>query len=575
MKYYFAIFLFTIAIPSTSAISNLLADGAALLSFKQGLDSYSPKYLNWTPTDDSPCSWTGVSCYRDGSSVRSLNLSSFGLWGRLTTSLGQLTGLVALDLSSNSLYGEIVPEIGNCSRLKTLFLNDNEFSDSIPVELSRLTELTNLDLGGNTGLSGSIPFQLGRLKNLEYLGLGVIPPELGRLANLTRLDLHSNRLVGSIPTQFAELTNLVYLDLSNNLLSGSIPPMKLQSLNLSHNQLSGASGAICLCGGLVYIWFRRRTNVQKLKMETVEDLPQDLVLKEILEATGDLTEDSVIGEGRHGIVFKLEMPSGKIYAVKKLTFGFMNTSFTLEVETLGSVRHRNLIKIVGFWACQTWGLIIYEYMSNGNLYQLLHEINPPPVLNWEVRYRIALGIAHGLAYLHHDCVPQIIHRDIKSANILMNSDLEPHIADFCLAKPIHSAADKDLNSWYAVVGTLGYIAPENGYSTRVDEKSDVYSYGVVLLELLTRKKAVDSRFEEGEEIVSWVKRRLEEHRRNPLDFMDEEMWDWTEKERDEALKLLKLAMICIRAKPESRPSMKAIVDELKEFKSSSSYPSSV
>eukprot|EP01018_Ginkgo_biloba_P013161 Gb_21066 [translate_table: standard] len=481
-----------------------------------------------------------------------------GLNGIIPKDVLNLPKVLHLDLSYNYLEGEIVPEIGNCSR-KTLLLNNNNFSGPIPIKLFRLIELVKLDLGGNYLLSGSIPFQLGRLKSLEYLVLSGIA------------------LNGSIPKDVLNLLKLqrLELNLSNNLLSGSIPPMKLQSLNLSHNQLSGgipcqlevtenldvsynqlsgklppqlyhqvddASGVLCLCGGLVYIWFRR-TNVQKLKMETVEYLPQDLLLKEILEATGDLTEDSVIGEGRHGIVFKLEMPSGKIYAVKKLTFGFMNTSFTLEVETLGSVRHRNL---------------------------LLHEINPPPVLNWEVRYRIALGIAHGLAYLHHDCVPQIIHRDIKSANILMNSDLEPHIADFCLAKPIHSAADKDLNSWYAVVGTLGYIAPENGYSTQVDEKSDVYSYGVVLLEVLTRKKAVDSRFEEGEEIVSWVKRRLEEHRRNPLDFTDEEMWDWTEKERDEALKLLKLAILCIRAKPESRPSTKAIVDELKELKSSPS-----
>eukprot|EP01018_Ginkgo_biloba_P013278 Gb_04613 [translate_table: standard] len=840
MKYYFAIFLLTIAIPTTSAFSNLLVDGAAFLAFNQGLDSYSQEYLNWTPTDDSPCSWTGVSCYRDGSTVRSLDLSYLRLSGGLTTSLGQLTGLVELDLSYNFLEGEIVPEIGNCSRLKTLLLNHNNFNGSIPVQLSRLKELTNLDLGGIPFRSGSIPFQLSRLKNLEYLGLsgnylsgripkdvlnlpklqrlllndntltgtvpefeekcpisilrlegnrlegniphsigncvalydlsvsrnelrgtipptlgaltnlsnlssnnklkgsippelgkcskitlislennhligsvpssfghlkdlttlylfgnqlngtipselgncsslsdlqlqvnalqGGIPPELGRLATLTTLDLHSNRLVGSIPSelgrleglatldlhsnrlvgsipQFAELTGPYNLDLSYNLLSGSIPPMnKMNHLDLSHNKLSGpipcqlgftpilnvsynhlsgilpdwlyyeahhspssfagnpnlsldepnpiclpaadksghklsvgilvglafaASGALWLCCGLVYICLRR-SNLQKPKMETIEYLPQDLLLKEILEATGDLTEDSVIGQGRHGVVFKLEMPSGKIYAVKKLTFGFMNTSFTLEVETLGSVRHRNLVKIVGFWACQTWGLIIYEYMSNGSLYGLLHEINPPPVLNWEVRYRIALGIAHGLAYLHHDCVPQIIHTDIKSANILIDSDLEPHITDFCLAKPINSEADKDLNSWYAVVGTLGYIAPENGYSTRVDEKSDVYSYGVVLLEVLTRKKAVDSRFEEGEEIVSWVKRRLEERRRNPLDFMDEEMWDWTEKERDEAFKLLKLAMVCIRAKPETRPSMKAIVDELKELKCGSS-----
>eukprot|EP01018_Ginkgo_biloba_P013316 Gb_00470 [translate_table: standard] len=782
--------------PAFASVSNLSADGVALLAFLKGLDERFVQVLKWTPTDYSPCSWRGVSCYRDGLTVRSLKLSNITLSGRLTRSFGQLTGLVALNLSYNYLEGEIVPEIGNCSRLKTLILNNNMFNGPIPVQLFRLTGLVELNLQGNL-LSGSIPFQLGRLKNLEYLVLsynyltgsipkdvlnlpklqrlqlgnnglngsippelgkrskitfislennhligsvpssfghlknltqlylfgnqlngtipselgncsslsvlqlqsnalqGIIPPELGRLGNLTQLDLHSNRLGGSIPTQFALLTNLSYLDLSCNLLSGnvhlvlqkmrslrildlsgnyfngtisisdlcaggilhvlrlgdnyfegrfpteigrcsemdisnnrlsgsitpdlrtntaigvlnvkgnffegSIPPTislwssivsldmssnrfsgiylflgnnrltgtipsnlvnsdTLQRLDLSNNQLSGGipcqlentsvnltyvnvsinklagkvprswikilsaypssfvgnphlcldeqsewnscqlegntcgkSGiaadkvvsvvcsaiGLCFLGCLSVFWFlRNRRRRKDTNMETVEDLPQDLHLKEILEAAGDFREDNVIGEGTHGVVFKLEMPSGKIYAVKRLIFGFINSSFTLETETLGAVRHRNLVKIVGFWACQNWGLIVYEYMPNGNLHRLLHELNPPPVLNWEVRYRIALGVAHGLAYLHHDCVPQIIHRDIKSANILMDSDLEPHIADFCLAKQINSAADNDLNSWDAVVGTLGYIAPENGYSTRVDEKSEMCSYGV-------------------------------------------------------------------------------------------------
>eukprot|EP01018_Ginkgo_biloba_P008867 Gb_20231 [translate_table: standard] len=501
MKYDFAIFLLIIAIPTTSASG----DGVALFAFLGGLG-----YLRGSGYN-SPCSWAGVFC--NGSTVQ----------------LSRLTELTNLDLGSNSLSGSILFQLGRLKNLKYLGLsgNLNRLSGSIPFQLGRLKNLEYLGLSDNA-LNRSIPKDVLNLPKLQQLQLGnnslegIIPPELAKLSNLRGLDLHSNRLVGSIPTQIAELTNLM------SQIQNVTNPVTSFWLALFEQRLG--------CSACVVVWytfgFDDGLTCKSLRWKlTVEDLPQELVLKEIFEAVGDLTGDSVIGEGSHGIVFKLEMPSGKIYAVKKLTFGFMNTNFTLEVETLGSVRHRNLVKIVGFWACQTWGLIIYEYMSNGNLYQLLHEINPPPVLNWEVRYRIALGIAHGLAYLHHDSVPQIIPRDIKSTNILMNSDLEPHIADFCLAKPIHSAADKDLNSWYAVVGTLGYIAPENGYSTRVDEKSDVYSYGVVLLEVLTRKKAVDSRFEEGEEIVSWVKRRLEEHRRNPLDFRDDEMWDWTERER--------------------------------------------
>ncbi|KAJ1428443.1 Serine/threonine-protein kinase, active site [Sesbania bispinosa] len=135
-------------------------------------------------------------------------------------------------------------------------------------------------------------------------------------------------------------------------------------------------------------------------------------------------------------------------------------------------------------------------MPNGSLHDVLHEKNPPPSLEWSVRYKIAVGIAHGLAYLHYDCDPPIVHRDIKPKNILLDSDMEPHIADFGIAKLLDQSSTS--NPSISVPGTIGYIAPENAYATANSRESDVYSYGVVLLELITRKKATDSSFMEGE-----------------------------------------------------------------------------
>ncbi|RZC86133.1 hypothetical protein C5167_026805 [Papaver somniferum] len=149
-----------------------------------------------------------------------------------------------------------------------------------------------------------------------------------------------------------------------------------------------------------------------------------------------------------------------------------------------------------------YGLILYKYMQNGSLNNTLHEISPPPVLPWDVRYNVALGTAEGLTYLHQDCYPAIVHRDIKPNNILLDSDMEAHISDFGIAK-LMDQSSASIQS-ISIAGTTGYIAPENAFSTIMKPESDVYSYGVVLLELLTRKKAVDTSFPEGTDIVRWV-----------------------------------------------------------------------
>ncbi|KOM47532.1 hypothetical protein LR48_Vigan07g123600 [Vigna angularis] len=193
----------------------------------------------------------------------------------------------------------------------------------------------------------------------------------------------------------------------------------------------------------------------------------------------------------HRIVYKVVIGPDKAFAMKKIRFTTSqgkNSSTAREIQTLGKIRHRNLVKLEDFWLRKDCGLILYSYMANGSLHDVLHERAPTPTLKWNVWYKIAVGIAHGLAYLHYDCDPPIVHRDIKPSNILLDSDMVPHIADFGIAKLLEQSSPAS-NTSIAVHGTIGYIAPENAYATTSSRESDVYIYGVFLLELITRKKA--------------------------------------------------------------------------------------
>ncbi|KAL0299739.1 UNVERIFIED_CONTAM: Leucine-rich repeat receptor-like protein kinase PEPR2 [Sesamum radiatum] len=262
-----------------------------------------------------------------------------------------------------------------------------------------------------------------------------------------------------------------------------------------------------------------------------EDLPEDLSFQDILRATEGWSDKYVIGRGKHGTVYRTEsVKSRKHWAVKKV--GISETKFSSEMRTLSLVRHRNVLRMGGYSIRDGYGFIVTEYMPEGTLYYLLHQRRPQVALNWETRYRIALGIAQGLSYLHHDCVPQIIHRDIKSDNILLDSELEPKIADFGAAKMEPDSDESPAVS--AIVGTLGYIAP------------------------------VDPSFGEGLDIISWVRKVV--HGYNDLFCcLDEEIQYWEKEDLREALQMMDLALQCTEMDPDNRPSMREVVGSLLKF----------
>jgi len=226
---------------------------------------------------------------------------------------------------------------------------------------------------------------------------------------------------------------------------------------------------------------------------------------------------------------------------------------------LGKVRHRNILKL---HACLSLGelhFIVYEYMPRGNLHQALRREakgSGRPELDWPRRCRIAHGAAKGLMYLHHDCTPAIIHRDIKSTNILLDEDYEPKIADFGIARIAEDSSDSELSCF---AGTHGYLAPELAYSLKVTEKTDVYSFGVVLLELVTGRSPIDPGFGEGRDIVSWLAGKLAAER---LDEVLDPRVAATAREREDMVKVLRIAVLCTAKLPAGRPTMRDVVKML-------------
>ncbi|KAG0450644.1 hypothetical protein HPP92_026833, partial [Vanilla planifolia] len=272
-----------------------------------------------------------------------------------------------------------------------------------------------------------------------------------------------------------------------------------------------------------------------------------ITYQKLLAATDCFSEASVIGSGACGTVHKAVMHDGTIIAVKKLKpHG--------ECSSIDSDSN----------------LILYEYMANGSLGELLHGNREMPLLDWNTRYNIALGAAEGLRYLHCHCKPKIIHRDIKSNNILLDDLMEAHVGDFGLAKVIDLSNSKTVS---AVAGSYGYIAPEYAFTMKVTEKCDVYSFGVVLLELITGQPAVQP-LDQGGDLVNWVRRSLH-NTKPPYPTFDNRLDLSMRSSVEEISLVLKIALFCTSESPFDRPTMNEVIAMLIDARASTnSFPSS-
>ncbi|XP_027115701.1 uncharacterized protein [Coffea arabica] len=555
--------------------------------------------------------------------LQMVDLSNNTLEGPLTNALSSLSGLQVLDVSVNQFSGPIPASFGRLASLNKLVLSENQFSGSIPPSLGLCSSLQFLDLSSNK-LSGPIPLELSKLESLEITlnlscnGLaGPIPAQISSLFKLSILDLSHNNLEGNL-TPLAMLDNLVSLNVSFNNLSGYLPDNKFFR-QLSVSDLAGNQGLCsfgqdsCFQGNVAGIEVAKNENnmrrSRRLKVaiallvtltiamvvmgtfavvrarrslkggddsEMGESWPWQFIPFQKLNFSVDqvlkcLVESNVVGKGCSGVVYRADMDNGEVIAVKKLWPSSMGStngcseekcsvrdSFSAEIKTLGAIRHKNIVRFLGYCWNRSTRLLMYDYMPNGSLGSLLHERNGSP-LEWELRYQILLGAAEGLAYLHHDCVPPIVHRDIKANNILIGLEFEPYIADFGLAKLVE---DSDFaRSSNTVAGSYGYIAPEYGYMMKITEKTDVYSYGVVMLEVLTGKQPIDPTIPDGVHIADWVRQK-----NGCLEIHDPSLLSRPESEIDEMTQTLGIALLCVNASPEERPTMKDVAAMLKEIK---------
>lgn len=512
------------------------------------------------------------------------------LTGKLPPEITKPTSIQSIDLSHNQLSGELPTTIGDLKQLNSLHLDHNVFSGSIPNTIGSCVSLSDLNIAHNS-LSGEIPSSLGSLPTLNSLNLsenslsGKIPVSLSSL-KLSLLDLSNNKLTGPIP-------NSLSIEAYNGSFAGNLglcsSDIKYFRPCTSNSSISRdvRTLIICFVTGLVillalitlFIYLKRpqKDGDRSLK-EDLWDVKSFHVLSftedEILDS---IKQENLIGKGGSGNVYKVSLSNGKELAVKHIwnsESGSRKRSrtsapmlsknagksheFESEVQTLSSIRHVNVVKLYCSITSEDSSLLVYEYMPNGSLWDRLHTCQKM-MLDWETRYEIAVGAAKGLEYLHHGCERPVIHRDVKSSNILLDEFLKPRIADFGLAK-IVQANNGGMDSTHVIAGTHGYIAPEYGYTCKVNEKSDVYSFGVVLMELVTGKRPMEPEFGENKDIVNWVNSNIK-GRESVLNIVDPNI---SAGFKEEAIKVLKISILCTTKLPALRPTMRSVVQMLED-----------
>ncbi|XP_034679868.1 somatic embryogenesis receptor kinase 1 [Vitis riparia] len=545
-------------------------EGDALHTLRTNLEDPNNVLQSWDPTLVNPCTWFHVTCNSDNSVIR-------------------------VDLGNAALSGQLVPQLGLLKNLQYLELYSNNISGPIPSDLGNLTSLVSLDLYLNS-FTGPIPETLGKLSKLRFLRLnnnsltGTIPMSLTNITALQVLDLSNNRLSGVVPDN-GSFSLFTPISFANNLdLCGPVtghpcpgsppfsppppfvppPPISSQGGNSATGAIAGgvAAGAALLFAApaIGFAWWRRRKPQEYFFDVPAEEDPEvhlgqlkRFSLRELQVATDSFSNKNILGRGGFGKVYKGRLADGSLVAVKRLkeerTPGG-ELQFQTEVEMISMAVHRNLLRLRGFCMTPTERLLVYPYMANGSVASCLRErpaAEPP--LDWPTRKRIALGSARGLSYLHDHCDPKIIHRDVKAANILLDEEFEAVVGDFGLAKLMDY---KDTHVTTAVRGTIGHIAPEYLSTGKSSEKTDVFGYGIMLLELITGQRAFDlARLANDDDVMllDWVKGLLKEKKLEML--VDPDLKNnYVESEVEQ---LIQVALLCTQGSPMDRPKMSEVV----------------
>ncbi|MFQ6646560.1 hypothetical protein Gotur_020108 [Gossypium turneri] len=518
-----------------------------------------------------------------------LFLSGNQFSGKIPSEIGLLSQLEQLDLASNNFSGPIPDDLGNCFKLFNLNLSNNNLKESIAPSISYITALESLDLSQNS-LIGGIPQQFGKLQSLEVL------------------NLSHNMLNGSIPEAFNDLRGLRFVNISFNQFEGPIPNLKafheasFDALRNNKGLCGNATGLMAcvpsflanhghgkrtkviisvmlpLFGGLLLLFLLVRSffgSCKKAQTKESESREEQgyiynvlgfngrILHDNIIEATEDFSSDYCIGSGGYGSVYKAALPTGQVVAVKKLHRSEDNIlinnlkSFESEIIALLEIRHHNIVQMYGFCSHPKHSFLVYELVERGSLRMVLSNNEQAKELDWKKRLNVVKGLADALSYMHHGHSQPIVHRDISSNNVLLDLDYEPRVSDFGTARILKP----DSPNWTSLAGTYGYIAPELAYTMRVDEKCDVYSFGVLTMEVfmgrhpgdlisyLSSLELTSSSMSNDQQVL--LKNTLDQRPSAPVGQSAQDL-----------VSTMKIALACLNGNPQLRPTMQEVSQAL-------------
>ncbi|XP_002445573.1 probable LRR receptor-like serine/threonine-protein kinase At2g23950 [Sorghum bicolor] len=562
----------------------------ALIAIRQGLVDPHGVLRSWDQDSVDPCSWAMITCSAQNL-VIGLGVPSQGLSGTLSGRIANLTHLEQVLLQNNNITGRLPPELGALPRLQTLDLSNNRFSGRVPDTLGRITTLRYLRLNNNS-LSGPFPASLAKIPQLSFL------------------DLSYNNLTGPVPLFPTRTFNIV----GNPMICGSnagagecaaaLPPATVPfplDSTPGGSRTTGAAAAgrskagaarlpigvgtslgassLVLFAVSCFLWRRKRrhtggpSSVLGIHERGGYDLEdggggggvvarlgnvRQFGLRELQAATDGFSAKNILGKGGFGNVYRGRLPDGTTVAVKRLKDPSASgeAQFRTEVEMISLAVHRHLLRLVGFCAASGERLLVYPYMPNGSV---ASRLRGKPALDWATRKRIAVGAARGLLYLHEQCDPKIIHRDVKAANVLLDEHHEAVVGDFGLAKLLDHG---DSHVTTAVRGTVGHIAPEYLSTGQSSEKTDVFGFGILLLELVTGQRALELgkasgalHSQKGVVMLDWVRKV---HQEKMLDLLvDHDLGPHYD--RIEVAEVVQVALLCTQFQPSHRPKMSEVV----------------
>ncbi|PPS08058.1 hypothetical protein GOBAR_AA12603 [Gossypium barbadense] len=551
-------------------------------------------------------------------SLVSIQLTSNKFSGQIPGTIGELKRLGSFYLNGNMFSGVIPDSLGSCVSLNDVNLAGNSLSGKIPESIGSLRNLNSLNLSENK-LSGHIPTTLSpsilSLLDLSNNRLvGPIPKSLSIQAfkdcfkgnpGLCSSDLDDFQPCSSSPGTSSHLRTFLSCFIAGALVLlvslGCYMFIKVRKSNLDHPLKQGSwnmksyrmlsfteKDIIDAIKSENLIGKGGSGNVYKVELEDGKELAVKHIWtsdsgnrKNYHSSTAMLTQRNSRNSGsleydaevaalsaiRHVNVVKLycsiTSEDSNLLVYEYLPNGSLNSrnsgslEYDAEVAALSAIRHVNVVKLYCSITSEDSNLLVYEYLPNGSLWDRLHSCHKME-LDWEMRYAIAIGAAKGLEYLHHGCDRPVIHRDVKSSNILLDEEWKPRIADFGLAKIVQNGSGGDWT--HVIAGTHGYMAPEYAYTCKINEKSDVYSFGVVLMELVTGKRPVEPEFGENKDIVYWIYNKLKT-KETLVEAVDPKI---SMASKEDAIKVLRIAVHCTAKIPALRPSMRKVVQMLEE-----------